>query len=967
MQTSLKDSLRAHLDPHETSRAQALLQSLEAGDHALSPLLRQKPLRDFLLGVCGNSAYLSRIIEREPDLCAWCLEENPQKAMEEIFLEVAKAPSLPAIEDAMRQLRHAKQRMALFAALLDIGEAWSLEETMRALSSFADKTLQAALQWILTDALKQGLLTSDAPEESGFVILALGKLGARELNYSSDIDPVIFYDREAPALKKGVRAEEFFPRCARTLVRIMQEMTSDGYVFRTDIRLRPDPGATAAAVSLPAAIQYYQDLGQHWERAAFIRARPVAGDIAKGAAFLKEIESFIWRKYLDFAAIEDMQAMKRQVERQLERKDARKTSSRKGRDHALSGLDIKRARGGIRDIEFFVHTQQLIAGGRDTLLRRVGLADMLGRLCARRWISPDAAREMAAAYRFFRVLEHRLQMMEDAQTHTLPRTEEGFTHLARFMNSKDKDALLKDIQSHRQSVSKHFQSLFEKAPALGGKEDPLLFTGVEDDPDTLQSLQKMGFDAPQNITRTVRGWHAGRIAATRSAIARERLTRLIPRLLEALGKTADPDHAFLHFDRFLSHLPTAGQFFSLLESKPGFLNLISDICGTAPHLAEDLGKYPRMMEALLIEGGGEADLVLRDAKNYEEKLDALRHFAHEEKFRIGVELLKAHTEHRHAGKDYAHCAQGVIEAMQNVVLEEMARRHGKKPAGAKMAIVALGRLGAESMSHASDLDLIFLYEMPAKKERSAKETSWFIKWTQRFISAISVPTAAGALYDVDMRLRPSGRAGPVAVEVGAFFHYQTHEAELWEHMALTSARVLCADKKEAEKIEKAIHKILAVKRAPKDAAEDVLHLRKRIAKAQPPASHWDLRFAEGGIRDADFLRQYLQLIHAHKHPELLGAPPADILKRAQALKLLDAADLKKLLDAHLFMETLTQILALCLDTIFDPQKAPEALCDLLTDATSMKDFAALEAQLIKHQKQTFRLFRAVIGDYREKA
>ena len=954
---------------HET-RANDMLQRLAEKNNALAPFLHAPSIRELLRGIFGNSEFLSGIIERDPDLCAAILAKTPERTLAKLQDEMSEAAKASTIHEAMRGLRRAKTEIALLTAIADISEIWTLDAVMRALSTFADRAIQSAVQWLLADAKRKGEIKNDEPEKSGLVVLAMGKLGARELNYSSDVDIVLFYDPRAAALRaaalrKNAKPERFYPDLAKGLARLLQEKTQDGYVFRLDLRLRPDPSATAAAVSLPAALDYYQNLGQHWERAAYIRARPVAGSLKQGRQFLSEIRPFVWRKYLDYAVIEDMHAMKRQVERQPKSKSAASS---------ILGLDIKRGAGGIREIEFFVQTQQLITGGRDPQLRRAGLRDMLGRLTARQWISKRAARDMNAAYRFLRQTEHRLQMIHDAQTHAIPKDEDGLNHLALFLNYPNARGFAADLASHRQKVSDHYAALFARSPSLARNGEALLFTGSDEDPETIQTLASMGFANPKNVVRAAQSWHAARLPATNSPKSRQSLTRLMPKLLENLADTAEPDQAILLFDRFLKQLPAADQLFSLLESQPALLRLLCDICGTAPRLAKQLARYPQMIEALL----ARADLTTQDAMRnalarqvenanlLEDKIAAIQRFATEQRFRTGAAILRRTCDFREAGKAYADCAETVIAILKKTVMEERQKQRRKENAlrAENIAILALGRLGAESMSDASDLDLVFLYQNP-KTSQASKDSSApaaYARWAQAFVSACAAPSAAGKLYDVDMRLRPSGRAGPVALALQQFLHYQRREAETWEHMALVSARTVAAAPNLKKTIDDGIKDILVQPRDPRKIAADIARLRKRIAKAYPPKSQWDIRFQYGGIRDADFLRQYLILIHAHQHPDLIGKNPNQTLQEIARRDLLAEKKIQSLIKAHQLYETLTQILCLCLDGILAPDTAPKSLLALLASAAGMKDFQTLHKTLAQRQKDIHQLFAEIIGE-----
>src|SRR5204862_853591 len=407
----------------------------------------------------------------------------------------------------------------------------------------------------------------------------------------SDIDLIVFYDLARIRLRAGLEVQPFFVRLTRDLIRLLAERTGDGYVFRTDLRLRPDPGATPLALSTEAALNYYESVGQNWERAALIKARPVAGDLAAGNALLEGLAPYIWRKYLDYAAIADIHAMKRQIH-----------AFYGFASIAVAGHNIKVGRGGIRAIEFFVQTQQLIAGGRQPELRASDTLTALQRLAERGWITAGARAELDAAYRFLRTVEHRLQMIADEQTQTLPDDADKLTALARFCGFADDAAFAARLRSELERVQAHYVRLFEHSPALTHGSANMVFAGEADDPATVAALAQMGYTRAPEIIALVRGWHHGRYPAVRTARTRELLTEVQPVLIEALAKTANPDLALIGFDRFLSELPSGVQLFSLLKQRPALLEMIAAIMGTAPRLSRILSTRRRVLAAVLDPG-----------------------------------------------------------------------------------------------------------------------------------------------------------------------------------------------------------------------------------------------------------------------------------------------------------------------------------------------------------------------------
>jgi glutamate-ammonia-ligase adenylyltransferase len=759
--------------------------------------------------------------------------------------------------------------------------------------------------------------------------------------------------------------QPFLVRLTRDLVRLLQERTEHGYVFRTDLRLRPDPGSMPLAISTDAGLNYYESVGQNWERAALIKARAVAGDIAAGQALLQSLAPFIWRKYLDFAAIADIHAMKRQIH-----------AVRGFGEIAVAGHDIKVGRGGIREIEFFVQTQQLIAGGRQPALRVAGTLTGLERLAAAGWIEPEVQADLDRAYRFLRTVEHRLQMIADEQTQTLPPDPERLLGLARFCGFPDTEAFGARLTAELGRVQAHYARLFEHSPELTSGGANMVFAGEADDPGTLEALAGMGYARPGAVIEGVRGWHHGRYPAVRAPRARELLTEVQPLLIEALSRTPDPDQAFVSFDHFLAELPSGVQLFSLLKQHPRLLDLIAAIMGTAPRLARILSQRRRAFDAVLTPGffgaiPTEADLrqiigsEFEGAADFQEVLDRARRIVHEQAFLVGVRVLTGSISAAQAGGAYALLAECMIGAIQAEVEREMARVHGHVPGGA-MAVVAMGKLGGREMTAASDLDLIVVYDFdPAATMsdglRPLAPTHYYTRLAQRLLSALTSQTAEGNLYEVDMRLRPSGQKGPLATQLAGFVHYQQHDAWTWEHLALTRARVVSGPPALRAAVEAAIRAALTRPRDPARTAKDVRDMRALIEREKGSGDLWELKLVRGGLVDLEFIAQYLQLVHAYAHPEVLATNTAAALTHLERAGLLapEAADV--LLPAARLFGNLTQVLRLCLDGPFAAGKAADGLKALLVRAGEAPDFSRLEADLGARQAAVAALFDAIVA------
>ncbi|MDA7947710.1 MAG: bifunctional [glutamine synthetase] adenylyltransferase/[glutamine synthetase]-adenylyl-L-tyrosine phosphorylase [Hyphomicrobiaceae bacterium] len=913
--------------------------------------------------IFGTSPFLTGLILRDPATLQNVLTSAPDLYLHALGETLDDALSEPSSQrEVMAALRHYKTRAALCIALADIGGVWTIDEVTQALSDVADQSVASAVRHLLSEAARAGNLLPSDPEfpdkDSGYFVLGMGKLGAGELNFSSDIDLIVFFDAERAPLKAGLDPASFFVRLTRDLVRLLQDRTAEGYVWRTDLRLRPDPGATQLALSTDAGLTYYESFGQNWERAALIKARTVAGDLEAGQEFLAQLSPFIWRRYLDFAAVADIHAMKRRVH---EFKGHAKI--------AVAGHDVKLGRGGIREIEFFTQTQQLIAGGRQGELRSPRTLETLQRLAGLGWIDTAAADSLSEAYRFLRFVEHRLQMIADEQTHKIPSGEEDIRRVACFCGFETSEAFSEALVSRFETVQSRYDDLFARLPDVEGKERQPIFRGDDDSPEGLAALTERGFGDPDAAARIIRAWEAGRYAATRSQRSREALGEMLPELLDALSATDDPGAALISFDRFLSELPAGIQLFSLLRSNTSLLRLIADILGTAPRLARVLSRRSQVLDAVLDPGFfGDVptpetlqpliEQGLIRSQDYQDYLDRARRIGQEQAFLIGVRVLSGTIGADQAGGAYACLAQLFIDALHHEVDREMVRQHGRIDGG-QAVVVAMGKLGGREMTASSDLDLIIIYDFEddagmSDGARPLMGGQYYSRFTQRLISALSAQTAEGALYEVDMRLRPSGNSGPVATHFEGFLSYQQSEAWTWEHLALTRARVLSGPDALKHKVEAAIRDVLTMSRDRKKTVGDVHAMRARIDKEKGTDDIWDLKHVRGGLVDLEFIAQFLQIMTASENAEVLDQNTARSLEKLTAAGALSADDAQLLIPAAHLYHNLTQVLRLCLDRPFDEKTASSGLIGLLLRATEKPDFQNLRA----HLRETVRMVRA---------
>ncbi len=867
------------------TRAPRPYDAARAADTAAAWPDAARPLADLLVGAAGCSPYLYGLIRREADWLAPTLDCPPEASMVGLLGDIASEGDTAAI------LRRAKRRAALLIALCDLGGVWSLETVTGALTDLADaavaRALDAALRPVVARGRLPGMTADDVADGAGMVVLAMGKMGAGELNYSSDIDLICLYDDSRFATADLAAARAGYVRATRAMCALLSDVTADGYVFRTDLRLRPDPGATPVCLSMDAAERYYESVGRAWERAAHIKARACAGDVDSGARYLRRLDPFVWRRHLDFAAIRDAHDMRLSIRRHRGF----------GARIDVPGHDLKLGRGGIREIEFFTQTRQIIAGGRDPSLRVPGTVIGLDRLAAAGWIAPELAAELAADYRRLRTAEHRLQMIGDAQTHVVPAGAEGIARVA-ALDGRDADGWRDAIGAVLHRVAARAEAFF--AP------DAAPDAGPHDAPPELTPAQRA----------VVAGWRAA--PALRSPRAQELFDGLRPALLGRLLSGARPDAALAAFDGFLRGLPAGVQLFSLFQANPALIDLIADIADTAPDLAAYLARNAAVLDAVV---GGDffapwpgtdalcGDLAGRMAAvpDQEAQLDAARAWLRDWRFRVGVHHLRGLIDAAEAGAHYAGLARAVLGAVWPAVCAAFARRHGAAPGRGAM-VLALGSIGAGWGTAKSDLDLIVIYDAPGAAAsdgpRPLPARTYYTRLTQALVTALSAPMARGDLYQVDMRLRPSGRQGPVATSLDAFTAYQRDDAWTWEHLALMRARPVAGAPGLIEDVAAVLAEIAARPRNVGAAMADVAAMRARMDEG--PVPPWELRRGPGRLQDIELAAAALALCAGDWHRDVPGQVAAGV--RAGLIAPDRAARMTAAYDRMMRMRTVARLL-----------------------------------------------------------
>ncbi|WP_136649338.1 glutamine-synthetase adenylyltransferase [Paracoccus aeridis] len=866
--------------PFDAARGQAAAALFPGADPALSLLIE---------GAAGSSPHLSALIHREADWLPSALGLGNVVAHETAGMDALPAAELGAA------LRRAKRRVALWIALADLSGVWTVEQVTQGLTDLADRATDLAFRAHVADEIRRGKLPAPlsaasadrAPDAAGLFVLAMGKMGAGELNYSSDIDLIVLYDDAAYAPGDQAEVRTALIRATRKATATLSDLTEHGYVFRTDLRLRPDASVTPVCISAGAALAYYEAEGRSWERAAYIKARPCAGDLAAGERFLAELRPFVWRRALDFATIQDTHDMRRRI---------RSHKGLHGPIRAM-GHDVKLGQGGIRDIEFFAQTSQLIAGGRDPDLRSRATVPALAALAAKGWIPQAVADELTDHYRAHRRVEHRVQMVNDSQTHALPQVQDAFAQVAALDGSDDPGAWAADLERRFARVEELAGDFFD--PEAGRADDP--------------AVPPM---SPETAAM-VEGWRT--YPALKSGRAQEIFARIEPQILARMGRAAHPAEALVRFDSFLRGLPAGVQLFSLFGSNPQLIDLLADICGTVPGLAAYLARHPEVLDGVLaghffapwpgaagLREALDAQLqsaLTQPAGGYEVALDAARRWAHEWQFRVGVHHLRGLIGADEAAVQYADIADAAIGALAGVVARNFAVRHGAPP-GWGAVVLGMGSLGARHLNAQSDLDLIVIYDADgvdaSDGPRPLAARAYYARLTQALLTAVSAPTASGRLFEVDMRLRPSGRQGPVATALQSFRDYQMGEAWTWEHLALTRARVIAGAGHDAPALAAEVEAlrvgVLDARGRDPRVVPDLAGMRARIFAAKAPDGLWEAKNGRGRLQDIELLAQSFAL--------RTGAParavPAQLRAGARA-GLIDAASAEEVAQAWRFL------------------------------------------------------------------
>ncbi|MBB5685422.1 bifunctional [glutamine synthetase] adenylyltransferase/[glutamine synthetase]-adenylyl-L-tyrosine phosphorylase [Sphingobium boeckii] len=818
-----------------------------------------------------HSPFLRHLIDRNRDLVDILASGDCQGALTHARARAAEEGNVA------RAMRIERNGYALALAIGDLAGVFPLETVVSELSALADRTLDRAIRTAIAER-------TPGAGPDGFAALALGKHGSSELNYSSDIDPILIFDPETLPHSSREEPVEAAARIARRVVQLMQERDADGYVFRVDLRLRPSSEVTPPALPVEAALSYYESSALPWERAAFIRSRAAAGDKALGQYFLDAIRPFVWRRGLDYGAIAEIRGISRRI-----------------RDHHAQGqklgpgYDLKRGRGGIREVEFYAQIHQMIYGGRETPLRTPATLDALAALADAGRIDPQDASDLAEAYRLYRTIEHRLQMVDDQQTHSLPKDAAALDGVAKLHGLESGAALINLLDGPIARVGRIYDGLDDEAETQE--------RNVSHDSARLETwLAEAGFPDPATAQVRITKWRDGSVRAVRTDAAREALERVLPSLLTAIGQSPDPQQALNRLDDVIIRLPSALNLFRLLDARPALARLLGDILSHAPVLAELLGRRPDLLDGLIDQTALELppalDVLIAECgrtergADYQQLLDSVRVTVNERRFALGVQIVEGAQDPLDVANGYARVAEAAIEILASRTVAEFEEAHGRVP-DSELLIIGLGRLGGGALTNASDLDVIYVFTGDYAAESDGKKplgaVHYYNRLAQRITGALSVPTAAGPLYEVDTRLRPSGAQGPLTVSLDAFERYQREDAWTWEHMALTRARLVFGSKAGRAQVMKVVANVLS---APRDAdvlLADAIKMRADMAMHKPPCGPLDVKLIPGGLVDLEFCVHVAQLRYGEGLNPALRQAIGALADKGRLPKGLDAA------------------------------------------------------------------------------
>lgn len=909
----------------------------------------QEPLRRRqLLIILGGSPFLSGILCRKPIfleqlLIAGGIDETCDEA--QMLNDLRQAiPEQVDFFELKAGLRRYKAQQILRIGSRDLAGLASLEEVTAELSGLAAACLQRAYEvcgFQLQAEYGQPLENKENGQQSPakMTILGMGKFGGNELNFSSDIDLIYCYSSTNGETCGGSRGEKislhrYFVKLAELVSRALNQVTEDGFVFRVDTRLRPDGNSGDLAISITAAETYYESWGQSWERAAMIKARPVAGSISLGVELLQRLKPFIYRRYLDFGMIEDIKLMKQKINASLSREQE-------------GERNLKLGRGGIREIEFFIQALQLVNAGTRPQLQYRNSLRMLQLLQAEGLVEAEEQQQLSDAYRFLRTVEHRIQIVQEQQTHSLPVRPAELLALARRSGFADSESFSAELERHRQCVNNIFKDLFHSTEEDLQQMRPEVnfIFDLESDPDLVKDLlEEKGFSNPDGAYQSLNLLRGGDPHKRLTERGRRCLEKLAPLLLGELLDSANPDRALNNLETFIGGIRARTSYFSLLAENPGIVKLLIALFSSSQLLSRIFIQRPELLDTLVsrsyaVEDKDRQQLAdslaeqMRLATDYELQLDGLRRFRNEEFLRIALSDLHGQMRQGQGARQLSWVAEVCLEQAVQMSQHELVTRFGAPYAAdagddaqeTAFAIVAMGKLGGLELNYHSDLDIIFIYDSEGQTRpavgtdqnrfRSISNHEYFAKLAQRIITALTLMTREGVVYEIDTRLRPSGNQGPLVTSLSAFKRYHHESAQSWERQAMTKARVVCAPAEFAERLQQLVSELAFDRPLSGDLKSEIYRLRGRMEKeiAKETEDQFNIKTGRGGMVDVEFIAQYLQLRYAQQVKALWQQNTLEILRVLADNDILPVAEAKQLIKGYKFLRRLENKLRLLHD------------------------------------------------------
>ena len=923
----------------------------------------RKRLLGYLLAICGSSPFLTGVLARDPLYFRELFLERKidLKRSEEDMLaalrsQINEETDYPAL---LPLVRHFKYREMLRIAARDLNGLAPLEEVTAELTSLAAASLQVAYEVARRSLVAEhGLPLVETPNglrEGDLTVLGMGKFGGRELNFSSDIDIIYFYASDKGAtsgvadgqggLKGNISLHAFFVKLAEMITRAISQVTDDGFVFRVDLGLRPEGKSGDMAVSLRSAEIYYESWGQSWERAAMLKARPVAGSLELGDQLLKLLEPFIYRKYLDYNLIEDIMGMKKKIDASLARE-------REGE------YNIKLGRGGIREIEFFIQALQLVYAGKNPALRSKNSLEALEALKDARIVNEDDCVSLAEAYRFLRIVEHRIQVVQERQTHSLPKKEDELRALARrcgYLRANGPQRFSDVLESHRHKVSAIYGNLFlSRDEKLKEEIRPEIyyFFDRKADPDLIMDmLAERRFERVEAAYENIVLLRDGPPRAHLTERARRLLEKIAPLLLQEIFASPDPDMALTNLDRFLCTVGSRSTFYALLAENRNILKLLVSLFATSEFLSKIFISHPEILDSMVSRASSSYfkerktmrdELIdhLASAEDFEERLDVLRRFRHEEFLRVGMNDIYGKLGQTEIATQLTWLAEVCLMAAYEIAKRELARFGrptyvdvGGQTREAALAVIGMGKMGGGELNYHSDLDIIYIYDHQGVTDGEKQLTNheYFARLGQKIISVLTTQTREGYAYKIDTRLRPSGNAGPLVTSLESFKNYHREEAQIWERQALAKARVVFGDESLRESIGEIVRHAVYSTSADDTIRSEIHRLRMRMETeiAREGEGSYNIKTGRGGMVDVEFIVQFLQLKYGKDFPDIRQVNTLTALKEIRTCGILDEACCAALQDGYKFLRRLENRLRIIHDYSMNDLGGPKEYLDKL--------------------------------------